>query len=54
MPGAPPIGTAMDFIILFPCLCLIAAMLVWTGAHLLWRESSLLRTRTIRHDADAE
>lgn len=54
MPGAPPIGTAMDFIILFPCLCLIAAMLVWTGAHLLWRESSLLRTRTIRHDTEAE
>lgn len=43
MPGAPPIGTALDYLIFFPCICLIAAMLVWTGAHLLWRESSVLR-----------
>ncbi|WP_187977457.1 DUF4436 family protein [Mycetocola sp. JXN-3] len=52
MPGAPPIGTTMDFIILFPCLCLVAGMLVWTGAHLLWRESSLLRTRHITHSRE--
>lgn len=45
MPGAPPIGTALDFIVLFPCLVLIAAMLVWTGAYMLWRESSVLRSR---------
>ncbi|RLP83814.1 DUF4436 domain-containing protein [Mycetocola lacteus] len=52
MPGAPPIGTTMDFLILFPCLCLVAGMLVWTGAHLLWRESSLLRTRHIPHGSE--
>ncbi len=50
MPGAPPIGTALDFIVLFPCLCLIAAMLVWTGGYLLWRESSVLRRRTVEED----
>lgn len=44
-PGAPPIGTALDFIVFFPCFCLVAAMLLWTGAYLLWRESALLRTR---------
>ena len=27
MPGAPPIGTAMDYIVLFPCICLVAGML---------------------------
>ena len=43
MPGAPPIGTALDFIVFFPCMCLVAGILVWTGAHLLWRESALLR-----------
>lgn len=47
MPGAPPIGTALDFIVLFPCLCLIAAMLVWTGGYLLWRESHVLRRRSL-------
>lgn len=47
MPGAPPIGTALDFIVLFPCLCIIAGMLVWTGVYLLWKESAMLRTRTI-------
>ncbi|RCK69884.1 DUF4436 domain-containing protein [Desertihabitans brevis] len=45
MPGAPPIGTAMDYIVFFPCMCLIACLLVWTGFHLLWRESALLRRR---------
>src|SRR5690606_1127074 len=57
MPGAPPIGTAIDFIVLFPCLVLVAALLVWTGAYLLWRESSVLRKRTLeqeREDAAAE
>ncbi|WP_419817737.1 DUF4436 family protein [Glaciibacter flavus] len=53
MPGAPPIGTALDFIILFPCLCLIAGMLVWTGAYLLWRESHVLRTRHVVDDTAA-
>lgn len=47
MPDAPPIGTALDFIILFPCIALVAIMLVWTGAHLLWRESSVLRRRML-------
>lgn len=50
MPGAPPIGTALDFIVLFPCLCLIAAMLIWTGAYLLWKESQVLRRRTFVDD----
>lgn len=50
MPGAPPIGTALDFIVLFPCLCLIAGMLVWTGAYLLWKESSVLRRRHLDDD----
>lgn len=45
MPGAPPIGTALDFLILFPCISLIAGLLVWTGVYLLWRESSVLRSR---------
>lgn len=51
MPGAPPIGTALDFIVLFPCLALVAVMLLWTGAHLLWRESTVLRRRIIITDA---
>lgn len=50
MPGAPPIGTALDYLIFFPCICLIALMLVWTGAHLLWRESSTLRRRHLDDD----
>ena len=53
MPGAPPIGTALDYLVLFPCLCLIAAMLIWTGAYLLWRESHILRRRTLDEDAAA-
>lgn len=43
MPGAPPIGTALDYLVLFPCLCLVALLLVGTGIHLLWRESAVLR-----------
>jgi len=43
MPGAPPIGTGLDFVFFFPCMCLIALLLVWTGAYLLWRESETLR-----------
>lgn len=50
MPGAPPIGTALDYIVLFPCICLIAAMLVWTGAYMLWRESTLLRRRHLEDE----
>ncbi len=52
MPGAPPIGTALDYIVLFPCICLVAVMLIWTGAHLLWRESSLLRTRNLDDESE--
>jgi hypothetical protein len=51
MPGAPPIGTAMDFVVFFPCICLIALLLMWTGAHLLWRESAILRRRHYPADA---
>lgn len=47
MPDPPPIGTALDFIVLFPCLALIALMMLWTGAHLLWRESTVLRRRVL-------
>lgn len=43
MPGAPPIGTGLDFVFFFPCMCLIALLLMWTGAYLLWRESETLR-----------
>lgn len=53
MPGAPPIGTALDFIVLFPCICLIAIMLVWTGGYLLWRESSVLRRRELDEEENA-
>lgn len=53
MPGAPPIGTAMDFIFFFPCIVLIAVMLVWCGAYLLWRESSILRRRTLEDEDSA-
>jgi len=53
MPGAPPIGTALDFVVLFPCICIVAGMLVWTGAHLLWRESKVLRSRDL-DDEEAE
>ncbi|WP_413600086.1 DUF4436 family protein [Curtobacterium sp. Curtsp57] len=51
MPGAPPIGTTLDFVFLFPCLALVAIMFVWTGAYLLWRESKVLRGRVIEDDA---
>ncbi|KTR11695.1 DUF4436 family protein [Curtobacterium luteum] len=51
MPGAPPIGRTLDFVFLFPCPALVAIMFVWTGAHLLWRESRVLRVRTIEDDA---
>jgi hypothetical protein len=54
MPGAPPIGTALDYIVFFPCITLIAAMLVWTGGHLLWRESSLLRTRHVDDETPSQ
>lgn len=50
MPGAPPIGTALDYLILFPCICLVAGMLIWCGAHLLWRESALLRRRHLEDE----
>lgn len=50
MPGAPPIGTALDFVVFFPCICIIAGMLVWTGLYLLWRESSLLRRRSLEDE----
>jgi hypothetical protein len=50
MPGAPPIGTTLDFVFLFPCLALVAIMFVWTGAYLLWRESKVLRGRTLEDD----
>ncbi|MFF2453268.1 DUF4436 family protein [Isoptericola sp. NPDC058082] len=54
MPGAPPIGTALDFVVLFPCICIVAAMLVWTGAHLLWRESRVLRARELDDGDEVE
>ena len=31
---------------------MIAALLVWTGAHLLWRESSVLRRRHLADPAE--
>lgn len=52
MPGAPPIGTALDFVVFFPAMCLIAAMLLWTGGHLLGRESGVLRSIRVPHDED--
>lgn len=51
MPGAPPIGTTLDFVFLFPCLALVAIMFVWTGAYMLWRESKVLRGRVLEDDA---
>jgi hypothetical protein len=53
MPGAPPIGTTLDFVFLFPCLALVAIMFVWTGGFMLWRESKFLRGRTIEDDEPA-
>jgi hypothetical protein len=50
MPGAPPIGTTLDFVFLFPCLALVAIMFVWTGAFMLWRESKVLRGRDLDDD----
>lgn len=52
MPGAPPIGTTLDFVFLFPCLALVAIMFVWTGAYMLWRESHVLRRRTLEDDEE--
>lgn len=51
MPGAPPIGTTLDFVFMFPCLALVAIMFVWTGAYMLWRESKVLRGRVLEDDA---
>lgn len=53
MPGAPPIGTTLDFVFLFPCLVLVAIMFVWTGAYMLWRESSVFRRSSLDDDEDA-
>ncbi|BDZ47957.1 hypothetical protein GCM10025867_01980 [Frondihabitans sucicola] len=53
MPGAPPIGTTLDFVFLFPCLCLVAIMFVWTGAHILWRESTVLRQKHLDDESNA-
>jgi hypothetical protein len=53
MPGAPPIGTTLDFVFLFPCLALVAIMFVWTGGFMLWRESKFLRGRTLDDDEPA-
>lgn len=38
MPGVPPIGTTMDFLFFFPCVCIIAAALVWTTLEVAWKE----------------
>ncbi|WP_129783374.1 DUF4436 family protein [Promicromonospora panici] len=54
MPGAPPIGTALDFTVLFPCICIVAGILVWAGVHLLWRESKPLRSRELEEDPEGE
>lgn len=54
MPGAPPIGTALDFLVFFPCICLIAGMLLWTGGYLLWRESAILRKRTLDDEEEKD
>ncbi|MFC5730635.1 MULTISPECIES: DUF4436 family protein [Nocardioides] len=48
MPGAPPLGTALDYIVFFPCVCAIAVMLLWTGSHLVWREGAVLMGRAGR------
>lgn len=53
MPGAPPIGTTLDFVFLFPCLALVAIMFVWTGGFMLWRESRFLRGRELDDDPPA-
>lgn len=54
MPGAPPIGTALDFIVFFPCIVMVAGLLVWTGAYMLWRESRVLRTLRIDDSTKSE
>ena len=38
MPGAPPIGTTIDYLFFFPCMCIIAAALLTTAVMLAWRE----------------
>lgn len=52
MPDAPPLGTALDYIAFFPCVCAIAAMLLWTGLHLLRRESAVLLGRKTTEELD--
>ncbi|WP_210648901.1 DUF4436 family protein [Nocardioides sp. SYSU D00065] len=52
MPDAPPLGTALDYVVFFPCVCAIAAMLLWTGLHLVRRESAVLLGRASTEDAD--
>lgn len=54
MPGAPPLGTVLDYIVFFPCVCAVAVMLLWTGAHLIRREGSVLVRRTSRAEEDSE
>lgn len=46
MPGAPPLGTALDYVVFFPCVCAVAVMLLWTGTHLLRREGAVLIGRS--------
>lgn len=53
MPGAPPLGTVLDYIVFFPCVCAVAAMLLWTGTHLVCREGSVLVRRTSRAEQNS-
>lgn len=53
MPGAPPLGTVLDYIVFFPCVCAVAVMLLWTGAHLVWREGSVLVGRSSRAEENS-
>jgi hypothetical protein len=52
MPGAPPIGTTLDFVVFFPSMCLIAAMLLWTGVYLIGQEHVVLRRLRLHHEQD--
>lgn len=45
LPGAPPLGTALDYLVFLPCISVVAVMLVWAGAHLLWRDGAVLMGR---------
>lgn len=45
MPDAPPIGTALDYVVFFPCMALVGGMFVWTGIVMVWRESGLQRRK---------